>query len=146
MRSGAVPLGVGRAPEVHGDLITHRRRPGTDAEHRRAGRVPGRPRDRCRNLAYEERLEERYEREPVEPPPPVPGSILDQWVTEGAKFDDIVQDPYLPGRFMDDLMCRISVDHILENDAYQHGVNQLIVIFFMIGRMSNGTYQLPIVV
>ena len=49
------------------------------------------------------------------------------------------------GRFMDDLMCRIAVDHILENHAYQHAVNQLIVTFFMIGRMSEGTYQLPIV-
>jgi hypothetical protein len=46
---------------------------------------------------------------------------------------------------MDDLMCRIAVDHILENHAYQHAVNQLIVTFFMIGRMSDGTYQLPIV-
>ena len=34
--------------------------------------------DRCRNLAYEESLEERYDRETVEPPQPVPGSILDQ--------------------------------------------------------------------
>jgi hypothetical protein len=47
---------------------------------------------------------------------------------------------------MDDLMCRIAVDHILENQHYQHAVNQLIVTFFMIGRMSEGTYQLPIVV
>jgi hypothetical protein len=69
----------------------------------------------------------------------------DRWVTEGAKFDEIVQDPYLLGRFMDDLMCRIAVDHILENHGYQHAVNQLIVTFFMIGRMSDGTFQLPIV-
>ena len=110
----------------------------------------GRPRvycsDHCRNLAYEERLEERYDRQPVEAPQAVPSSILDQWVTEGAKFDDIVQDPYLLGRFMDDLICRIAVDHILENHNYQHAVNQLIVTFFMIGRLSKGTYQLPIVV
>jgi predicted nucleic acid-binding Zn ribbon protein len=110
----------------------------------------GRPRiycsDHCRNLAYTERLEERFDREPVEPSQPVPGSVLDRWVTEGAKFDDIVQDPYLLGRFMDDLMCRIAVDHILENHHYQHAVNQLIVTFFMIGRMSDGTFQLPIVV
>ncbi|MCW2757390.1 MAG: hypothetical protein JWO46_1136 [Nocardioidaceae bacterium] len=109
----------------------------------------GRPRvycgDRCRNLAYTERLDERFDREPVEAPQPVPGSVLDRWVNEGAKFDAIVQDPYLLGRFMDDLMCRISVDHILENHQYQHAVNQLIVTFFMIGRMSGGTYQLPIV-
>jgi endogenous inhibitor of DNA gyrase (YacG/DUF329 family) len=101
--------------------------------------------DRCRNLAYTERLEERFDREPVEPPQPVPGSVLDRWVTEGSKFDEIVQDPYLLGRFMDDLMCRIAVDHILEDHRYQHAVNQLIVTFFMIGRMSEGTFQLPIV-
>lgn len=109
----------------------------------------GRPRvycsDRCRNLAHEERIQERYERDPVEPPVAVPGSLLDRWAAEGAKFDDIVQDPYLLGRFVDDLMCRIAVDHILENHHYQHAVNQLIVTFFMIGRMSEGTYQLPIV-
>lgn len=72
--------------------------------------------------------------------------ILVHGMTEGAKFDDIVQNPYLLGRFMDDLMCRIAVDHILENHQYQHAVNQLIVTFFMIGRMSEGTYQLPVVV
>lgn len=43
-------------------------------------------------------------------------------------------------------MCRISVDHPLENHHYQHAVNQLIDTFFMIGRLSEGTYQLPIVV
>lgn len=102
--------------------------------------------DHCRNLAYTERLAGRCDREPDEPPQPVPGSVLDRWVAEGAKFDEIVQDPYLLGRFMDDLMVRISVDHILENQHYQHAVNQLIVTFFMIGRMSEGSYQLPIVV
>lgn len=111
----------------------------------------GRPRtycsDSCRNLAAEERIHERYEVKDEPPPPmPVPGSVLDRWMTEGAKFDDIVQDPYLLGRFMDDLMCRIAIDHILENHRYQHAVNQLIVTFFMIGRMSEGTYQLPVVV
>lgn len=109
----------------------------------------GRPRiycsDRCRQLAHEERLAERYE-EVVVPPMAVPGSVLDRWMTEGAKFDEIVQEPYLLGRFMDDLMCRIAVDHILEDQRYQHAVNQLIVTFFMIGRMSEGDYQLPIVV
>lgn len=102
--------------------------------------------DHCRNLAYTERLADRYDREPEEPPQPVPGSVLERWITEGAKFDEITGDPYLLGRFMDDLMCRISVDHILEDHRYQHAINQLIVTFFMIGRMSEGTYQLPIVV
>lgn len=109
----------------------------------------GRPRiycsDHCRNLAHEERIQERYERDPVEPPVAVPGSLLDRWASEGAKFDEIVQDPQLLGRFMDDLICRIAVDHILENTAYQHAVNQLIVTFFMVGRMSDGSFQLPIV-
>ncbi|WP_344771708.1 hypothetical protein [Nocardioides panacisoli] len=90
---------------------------------------------------------ERFQTELEEPPPPmaVPGSLLDRWAVEGAKFDEIVQDPYLLGRFMDDLMCRIAVDHILEDHRYQHAVNQLIVTFFMIGRMSEGSYQLPVV-
>lgn len=102
--------------------------------------------DHCRQLAYSERLEHRFETEVVEPPQPVPGSVLDRWITEGAKFDEIVQDPYLLGRFMDDLMCRIAVDHILEDHRYQHAVNQLIVTFFMIGRMSGGNYRLPVAV
>ncbi|WP_164477770.1 hypothetical protein [Nocardioides pantholopis] len=59
--------------------------------------------------------------------------------------EERIQDPYLLGRFMDDLLCRIAVDHILENQAYQHAVNQLGVTFFMIGRMSQGSFQLPIV-
>lgn len=109
----------------------------------------GRPRiycsDSCRNLAYAEHIEERYERDPAEPPLAVPGSLLDRWAAEGAKFDEIVQDPYVLGRFMDDLLCRIAVDRILENPDYQHAVNQLGVTFFMIGRMSNGSFQLPIV-
>lgn len=109
----------------------------------------GRPRvycsDRCRNLAHEERIQERYEQDPVEPPVAVPGSLLDRWASEGTKFDEIVQDPYLLGRFMDDLICRIAVDHILEDPGYQHAVNQLIVTFFIIGRTSGGSFQLPIV-
>lgn len=42
-------------------------------------------------------------------------------------------------------MCRIVVDHILEDHRYQHAVNQLIVTFCMIGRMSRGDYQLPVI-
>ncbi|WP_156392049.1 MULTISPECIES: hypothetical protein [unclassified Nocardioides] len=110
----------------------------------------GRPRvycsEHCRQLAYSERLAERFENQVDEPPTAVPGSVLDRWITEGNRFDEIVQDPYLLGRFMDDLMCRIAVDHVLEDQRYQHAVNQLIVNFFMIGRMSGGTYQLPIVI
>ncbi|WGX95860.1 hypothetical protein [Nocardioides sp. L-11A] len=114
--------------------------------------VRGRPRiycsDHCRQLAYSERIHDRFETELNEPPPPmpVPGSLLDRWATEGNKFDEIFRDPYLLGRFMDDLMCRIAVDHILEDHRYQHAVNQLIVTFFMIGRMTDGDYQLPIIV
>lgn len=97
---------------------------------------------------HKERIAERYEKEILEPPPPVPvpGSVLDRWITEGKRFDEIVQDPYVFGRFMDDLMCRIAVDHLLVDHRYQHAVNQLIVTFFMIGRMTKGAYQLPVVV
>lgn len=112
----------------------------------------GRPRiycsDHCRQLAHSERIKDRFDVEVNEAPPPVavPGSLLDRWTVEGAKFDEIVQDPYLLGRFMDDLMCRIAVDHVLEDHRYQHAVNQLVVTFFMIGRMTEGTYRLPVIV
>jgi hypothetical protein len=34
---------------------------------------------------------------------------------------------------------------LIENPEYQHAVNQLILTFFLIGRMSSGSYPLPIV-
>lgn len=116
---------------------------------KRRGR--GRPRtycsDWCRKLAADERINERSRvGDEIPPPMLVEGSLLDRWVQEGAKFDEIVQDPYLLGRFMDDLLCRIAVDHILENQRYQHAVNQLIVIYYMIGRMTDGDYKLPVIV
>ena len=114
-----------------------------------AERGKGRPRiycsDHCRQLAYEERVEDRFHREPVQPPRQFPAASLTSGLSRAPSsttssrtptFRPVHGRPHVPH----------LRHHLLENPHYQHAINELIVTFFMIGRMSNGTYQLPIVV
>lgn len=86
-----------------------------------------------------------YEVENVERLRPRDRTELDRWLAMGQKFDEIIDSPVLLARFMDELLIRIGVHALLEDYHYQRAVNQLIVIYFMIGRISEGSYTLPIV-
>ena len=93
--------------------------------------------DSCRNLAYAEQYRERYYET-------CRTALAARSLSagEGAKPDEIVQTR-TPGSLHGRLLCRIAVDHLLENPDYQHAVNQLGVTFFMIGRMGNGSSNSP---
>ena len=90
--------------------------------------------DACRNVAYVERKE-----------PPTDKRICRGLEAEGTRFDEIIDPSAVLGPFMDELLLRIAVRSLLERLPVR-GVNQLIVIFFMIGRMTEGDYRLPCVV
>lgn len=64
---------------------------------------------------------------------------------EGRRFDDIIDDPELLARFMDELIVRVALGTILEDSRYQRAVNQLTVNFFQIGRITDGDFKLPAV-
>jgi hypothetical protein len=117
--------------------------------------------DACRNVAYLQRRgdagqqaasdsqpldqEYAYEVEKVEPLRTRDRSELDRWLTTGQKFDEIIDSPVVLARFMDELLVRISGHALLEDYRYQRSINQLIVIYFMIGRITEGDYTLPTV-
>jgi hypothetical protein len=63
----------------------------------------------------------------------------------GQKFDEIIDSPVVLARFMDELLVRISTHALLEDYHYQRSINQLIVIYFMVGRITDGDYTLPAV-
>jgi hypothetical protein len=118
--------------------------------------------DACRNVAYLQRRdgvgrqaaptpqqldqEYAYEVENVEPLRPRDRTELDQWLAMGQKFDEIIDSPAALARFMDELLVRISLGALLADYRYQRSINQLIVIYFLIGRITNGDYTLPVVV
>jgi hypothetical protein len=100
--------------------------------------------DRCRNKAYEQRKEISGSKNLAPVWSDRDQVVIDRWVEEGTRFDDIIDDPAVLGRFMDELLVRIGVYGLLEDHNYQRAVNQLVVAFFMIGRMGEGSYNLPI--
>jgi hypothetical protein len=115
--------------------------------------------DACRNVAYFQRRgdvgqqaaptpgpldqEYAYEVENVERLRPRDRSELDQWLAMGQRFDEIIDSPVVLARFMDELLVRISAHALLEDYRYQRSINQLIVIYFMVGRITDGDYALP---
>jgi len=118
--------------------------------------------DACRNTAYEQpraessepaapgtdpSLDEHYayEVENVERFRPRDRAELDQWIAMGQKFDEIIDSPVVFARFMDEVLIRIGVHALLEDYRYQRAVNQLVVIYFMVGRITDGDFTLPAV-
>lgn len=116
--------------------------------------------DACRNVAYLERrgdtrppvtaatpaaLEEEYayEVEHVERLRPRERADIDRWIEMGQRFDEIIDSPVILARFMDELLCRIARNALLEDYRNQRAINQLVVIYFMVGRMTDGDFTLP---
>ncbi|MFT4264387.1 MAG: hypothetical protein QM572_13450 [Nocardioides sp.] len=63
----------------------------------------------------------------------------------GQKFDEIIDSPVMLACFMDELLCRIATNAPLEDYRNQRAINQLVVIYFMVGRMTDGDFELPAV-
>lgn len=116
--------------------------------------------DACRNVAYLERrsgsrppasavtsatLEQEYayEVEHVERLRPRDRTEIDRWIQMGQRFDEIIDSPVILARFMDELLCRIARSALLEDYRNQRAINQLVVIYFMVGRITDGDFTLP---
>ena len=70
-------------------------------------------------------------------------AILERWIEEGVQFDEIIDDPRVLARFQDELLVRIATHSLFEDHRYQRALNQMIVISFMVARMTEGSYRLP---
>jgi hypothetical protein len=118
--------------------------------------------DACRNVAYLERRGESrqpenvvapatlaedyaYEVDHVERIRPRERAEIDRWVEMGQRFDVIIDSPVMLARFMDELLCRIAAHALLEDYRNQRAINQLVVIYFMVGRITEGDFTLPAV-
>lgn len=113
--------------------------------------------DACRSAAYLERrgetgppvtgatLEEEYayEVEHVERLRPRDHADIDRWIEMGHRFDGIIDSPVVLARFMDELLCRIARSGLLEDYRNQRAINQLVVIYLMVDRMTDGDFTLP---
>jgi hypothetical protein len=61
----------------------------------------------------------------------------------GQRFDEIIDSPVDLTRFIDELLCRIARSGMLEDYRNQRAINQLVVIYFMVGRITDGDFTLP---
>jgi hypothetical protein len=86
-----------------------------------------------------------YEVEHVEPLRPRDRTEIDRWIEMGQRFNGIIDSPVMLARFMDELLCRIARSGLLEDHRNQRAVNQLVVIYFMVGRITDGDLTLPAV-
>jgi len=61
----------------------------------------------------------------------------------GQKFDEVIDSAAMLARFMDELLCRIARSGLLEDHRNQRAINQLVVIYFMVARITDGDFTLP---
>ena len=122
----------------------------------------GRPRvycgPACRNAAYEKRRG-------VKPPSAAStgrsqtdegqltvGDVLQMRQLQAAReerlqwIDAILDSPTSTLDLMQELICRIALGLVLEDMRYQPAVDQLVVAYRMIGRITDGKYRLPAVI
>jgi hypothetical protein len=122
----------------------------------------GRPRvycgPACRNLAYKKRRGSK----PRSAVPTRPaqrdegelyvGDVLQLPQLRAAReerlllIDAILDSPTSTHDFMQELLCRIALGLVLEDMRYQAAVNELVVVYRMIGRITAGNFRLPAVI
>ena len=127
------PKGSGRPRTYCSDLC----RNDAYVERRNASRPPPAPAAAARDVGYQ------AARDQLETIRPRDRKQLDRWIAEGTKFDEIIDHPEILARFMDELLVRIATHALFEDYQYQRALNQMIIIFFMVGRMTEGDYALP---
>jgi len=122
----------------------------------------GRPRvycgPACRNTAYEKRRGAKPRsappdrREQVDEGEITVGDVLvlPQFQSARAErllwIDAILDSPTSTHDLMQELICRVGLGLVLEDMRYQPAVDQLVVAYRMIGRISNGNFKLPAVI
>lgn len=122
----------------------------------------GRPRvhcgPACRNVAYEKRRgakppsAEATRHESTGDGPVTVGDVLQLPQLRAVReerllwFDAILDSPTSTHDLMQELICRIALGHVLEDLRYQPAVDQLVVAYRMIGRITNGNFRLPAVI
>lgn len=122
----------------------------------------GRPRvycgPACRNVAYERR---RGAKSPSAASSPrgqdeegglSVGDVLQMPQLQAARekrllwIDAILDSPISTHDLMQELVCRIALGLVLEDLRYQAAVNELVVAYRMIGRITDGNFRLPAVI
>lgn len=112
----------------------------------------------CRNLAYEKRRGAR-------PRSAAPtrgeqsnngdifvGDLLQLPQLQGARqerllwIDAILDSPTATHDLMQELLCRIALGRVLEDMRYQAAVDELVAVYRMIGRITDGNFRLPAVI
>ena len=61
-------------------------------------------------------------------------------------IDTILDSPTSTTDLLQELICRIALGLVLEDMRYQPAVNQLVVAYRMIGRITDGSFSLPAVI
>lgn len=61
-------------------------------------------------------------------------------------IDAILDSPTSTTDLMQELICRTALGLVLEDMRYQPAVNQLVVAYRMIGRITDGNFRLPAVI
>lgn len=121
----------------------------------------GRPRvycgPACRNVAYEKRRGVKprsappTRREQTDEGEVFVRDVLQLPQLQAAReerlmrIDAILDSPTLTHDLMNELICRIALGLVVEDMRYQPAVNQLIVVYRMIGRITDGDFRLPAV-
>ncbi|MDZ5621057.1 hypothetical protein SFC88_09480 [Nocardioides sp. HM23] len=121
----------------------------------------GRPRvycgQLCRNAAYEKRRGAKSrsaaapDRKQIDEGRLTVGDVLQMRQLQAAReerllwIDAILDSPTSTTDLMQELICRIALGLVLEDMRYQPAVNQLVVAYRMIGRITNGNFRLPAV-
>ncbi len=122
----------------------------------------GRPRvycgPACRNVAYEKRRGANSRsaaptpREPGDEGGLSVGDVLQLPQLRAAReerllwIDAILDSPTLTHDLMQELICRIALGCLLEDLRYQAAVDELVVAYRMIGRITDGKFKLPAVI
>ena len=121
----------------------------------------GRPRvycgPACRNVAYEKRRGVKPRsapptgREQTDEGAVFVGDVLQLPQLRAAReerllrIDAILDSPTWTHDLMNELICRIALGLVVEDMRYQPAVNQLVVVYRMIGRITDGDFRLPAV-
>lgn len=112
----------------------------------------------CRNVAYEKRRgvqqgsADLAPREQGQGDELLVGDVLQLPQLRAAReerlqwIDAILDSPTSTHDLMQELLCRIALGRVLEDMRYQAAVDDLVTIYRMIGRTTDGNFRLPAVI
>jgi len=122
----------------------------------------GRPRvycgQLCRNAAYEKRRDAKPRtavapaRKQTDESPLTVGDVLQLPQLRAVReerllwIDAILDSPTSTHDLMQELICRIALGLVLEDMRYQPAVDEVVVAYRMIARITDGNFRLPAVI